>query len=78
MGQPAQTTVAAYAPLLIVEPRKDAPGQLHAFLRANPLAVPAFFKSILTDDDDLFAYSFSFSVSCQLVACRRGEFGHNI
>eukprot|EP00964_Phaeocystis_antarctica_P042406 scaffold24298_cov56-Phaeocystis_antarctica.AAC.4 len=48
-GQPAQTTVAAYAPLLIVEPRKDTPGQLHAFLLANPLAVPAFFKHIITD-----------------------------
>ena len=48
-GQPAQTIVAAYARLLIVEPRKDTPGQLHAFLLANPLAVPAFFKSILTD-----------------------------
>jgi len=47
--QPAQTIVAAYARLLIVEPRKDAPGQLHAFLLANPLWVPAFFKSILTD-----------------------------
>eukprot|EP00964_Phaeocystis_antarctica_P090471 scaffold57876_cov62-Phaeocystis_antarctica.AAC.5 len=48
-GQPAQTIVAVYARLLIVEPRKDAPGQLHAFLLANPLAVPAFFKFILTD-----------------------------
>ena len=48
-GQPAQTIVAAYAPLLIVEPRKDAPGELHPFLRANPPAVPAFFKTILTD-----------------------------
>ena len=47
--QPAPNIVAAYAPLLIVEPRKDAPGQLHAFLLANPLAVPAFFKTILTD-----------------------------
>ena len=49
VGQPAQTIVAAYAPLLIVEPRKDTPGQLHAFLLANPLAVPPFFKIILTD-----------------------------
>ena len=48
-GQPAQTIVAAYARLLIVEPRKDAPGQLHAFLLANPLAVPAFFKYIVGD-----------------------------
>jgi len=47
--QPAQSIVAAYARLLIVEPRKDTPGQLHAFLLANPLAVPAFFKTILTD-----------------------------
>eukprot|EP00964_Phaeocystis_antarctica_P074309 scaffold45669_cov62-Phaeocystis_antarctica.AAC.4 len=36
------------ARLLIVEPRKDAPGQLHAFLLANPLAVPAF-KLVVTD-----------------------------
>ena len=50
VGQPAQTIVAAYARLLIVEPRKDTPGQLHAFLLDKPLAVPAFFKSILTDD----------------------------
>eukprot|EP00964_Phaeocystis_antarctica_P042405 scaffold24298_cov56-Phaeocystis_antarctica.AAC.3 len=49
--QPVPTIVAAYARLLIVEPRKDAPGQLHAFLLAKPLAVPAFFKSILTDAD---------------------------
>eukprot|EP00964_Phaeocystis_antarctica_P032196 scaffold18241_cov59-Phaeocystis_antarctica.AAC.3 len=49
VGQAVQDIVAAYAPLLIVEPRKDTPGQLHAFLRANPLAVPAFFKFILTD-----------------------------
>ena len=48
-GQPAQTIVAAYARLLIVEPRKDTPGQLHAFLIANPLAVPAFFKYIVGD-----------------------------
>jgi hypothetical protein len=48
-GQQVQTIVAAYARLLIVAPRKDAPGQLHAFLRTNPLAVPAFFKTILTD-----------------------------
>ena len=48
-GQPAQSTVAAYARLLIVEPRKDAPGQLHAFLLAYPLAVPAFFKYIVGD-----------------------------
>ena len=47
--QPTQTAVAAFARLLIVEPRKDAPGQLHAFLLANPLAVPAFFKSIVGD-----------------------------
>ena len=46
--QPVQTIVAVYARLLIVEPRKDAPGQLHAFLLANPLAVPAFFKFVLT------------------------------
>ena len=50
MGQPAPSSiVAAYAPLLIVEPHKDTPDQLHAFLLANPLAVPPFFKSILTD-----------------------------
>ena len=49
VGQPAQTIVAAYAFLLIVEPRKDAPGELHAFLLANPLAVPAFFKHIVGD-----------------------------
>ena len=36
------------ARLLIVEPRKDTPGQLHAFLLANPLAVPAF-KLVATD-----------------------------
>ena len=48
-GQPAPTIVAAYARLLIVAPRKDAPGELLAFLRANPLAVSAFFKTILTD-----------------------------
>ena len=48
-GQSAQTIVSAYAPLLIVEPRKDAPGELHAFLLANPLAVAPFFKSILTN-----------------------------
>ena len=48
-GQPVQTIVAAYAPLLIVEPRKDTPGQLHAFLLANPLWVPAFFKYIVGD-----------------------------
>eukprot|EP00964_Phaeocystis_antarctica_P024886 scaffold13951_cov54-Phaeocystis_antarctica.AAC.2 len=47
-GQPAQTIVAAYARLLVVEPRKDAPDQLHAFLIANPQWVPAFFKFILT------------------------------
>ena len=46
---PAQDFVAAYARLLIVEPRKDSPGQLHAFLLANPLAVPAFFKYIVGD-----------------------------
>ena len=50
VGQPAPSSiVAAYAPLLIVEPHKDTPDQLHAFLLANPLAVPPFFKSILTD-----------------------------
>ena len=48
-GQPVQAIIAAYAPLLIVEPRKDAPGELHAFLLANPLAVTPFFKAILTD-----------------------------
>eukprot|EP00964_Phaeocystis_antarctica_P016637 scaffold9159_cov44-Phaeocystis_antarctica.AAC.3 len=48
-GQPAPTTVAVYARLLIVEPRKDTPGQLHAFLLANPLWVPAFFKFIVGD-----------------------------
>ena len=48
-GQSAQTIVAAYASLLIVEPHKDAPGELHAFLLANPLTVAPFFKSILTD-----------------------------
>ena len=47
--QPVATIIAAYARLLIVEPRKDTPGQLLAFLEANPLAVPAFFNSILTD-----------------------------
>ena len=47
-GQPAQTIVAAYARLLIVEPRKDTPGQLHAFLLANPLVLPAFFKFIVS------------------------------
>ena len=47
--QPAPTIVAAYARLLIVEPRKDTPGQLHAFLIANPLAVPSFVKLIVTD-----------------------------
>eukprot|EP00964_Phaeocystis_antarctica_P101067 scaffold66583_cov64-Phaeocystis_antarctica.AAC.9 len=41
--------VAAYALLLIVEPRKDNPNQLHAFLLEKPLAVLPFFKSILTD-----------------------------
>ena len=44
----AQEVIACYAPLLIVEPRKETPGQLHAFLLDNPLAVPPFFKSILT------------------------------
>ena len=39
----------AEARLLIVEPHKDAPGQLHAYLLAHPLAVPAFVKSIVTD-----------------------------
>eukprot|EP00964_Phaeocystis_antarctica_P052857 scaffold30971_cov51-Phaeocystis_antarctica.AAC.1 len=48
-GQQAQTIVAAYARLLIVEPHKDTPGQLHAFLLANPLWVPAFFKFIIGD-----------------------------
>ena len=48
-GQPAYTIVAAYAPLLIVEPRKDNPDQLHAFLLEKPLAVSPFFKSILTN-----------------------------
>jgi hypothetical protein len=50
-GQQAQATVAAYryARLLVVEPRKDTPGQLHAFLLASPLAVPAFFKTIVGD-----------------------------
>eukprot|EP00964_Phaeocystis_antarctica_P041673 scaffold23835_cov60-Phaeocystis_antarctica.AAC.1 len=47
--QPAPTIVAVYARLLIVEPRKDAPGQLHAFLLANPLWVPAYFKCIVGD-----------------------------
>ena len=47
--QPAQTIVAAYAPLLIVEPRKDNPDRLHAFLLENPLAVSPFFNSILTN-----------------------------
>ena len=36
------------ARLLIVEPRKDTPGQLHAYLIANPSAVPAF-KLVATD-----------------------------
>jgi hypothetical protein len=49
VGQQAQTTVAAYARLLIVEPRKETPGELNAFLHANPLAVPAFFKYIVGD-----------------------------
>ena len=54
MGQPAPSSIiAAYAPLLgvliVEEPHKDTPDQLHAFLLANPLAVPPFFKSILTD-----------------------------
>ena len=48
-GQPAPTIIAAYASLLIVEPRRGTPGQLHAFLLANPLAVPPFFRSILTN-----------------------------
>eukprot|EP00964_Phaeocystis_antarctica_P067964 scaffold41172_cov54-Phaeocystis_antarctica.AAC.2 len=48
-GQPAQTTVAAYARLLIVEPHKDTTDQLHAFLLANPLALPTFLKHIVTD-----------------------------
>ena len=48
-GQSAPTIVAAYASLLIVEPRKDAPGELLAFLLASLPAVPAFFKSILTN-----------------------------
>ena len=39
----------AYARLLIVEPRKETPGKLHAFLLDNPLAVPAFFKYIVDD-----------------------------
>ena len=37
------------ARLLIVEPHKDAPGELHAFLLANPSALPTFAKSIVTD-----------------------------
>ena len=54
MGQPAPSSIiAAYAPLLgvliVEEPHKDTPDQLHAFLLANPLAVPPFFKSIFTD-----------------------------
>ena len=36
------------ARLLIVEQRKDTPGQLHAYLIANPSAVPAF-KLVATD-----------------------------
>ena len=60
-GQPAPTIVAAYARLLaeedareearlvIVEPHKDAPEQLHPFLQANPSALPAFVKYIVTD-----------------------------
>ena len=48
-GQSASTIVAAYARLLIVEPRKDTPGELHALLLANPLWAPPFFKTILTD-----------------------------
>eukprot|EP00964_Phaeocystis_antarctica_P087947 scaffold55924_cov59-Phaeocystis_antarctica.AAC.2 len=39
------------ARLLIVEPHQDTPGRLHAFLFANPLAVPAFVKSIVTNAD---------------------------
>ena len=48
-GQPAQTIVAAYARLLTLEAHKDAPGELHAFLRANPPEVAPFFQAILTD-----------------------------
>ena len=48
-GQSASTIVAAYARLLIVEPRKDTPGELHALLLANPLWAPPFFKTVLTD-----------------------------
>ena len=39
------------ARLLFVEPDKDTPDQLHAFLLANPLTVPAFVNSILTDGE---------------------------
>jgi hypothetical protein len=49
MSQPARTNVAAYARLLIVTPREATPGELQAFLLEKPLAVPSFFKYILTD-----------------------------
>eukprot|EP00964_Phaeocystis_antarctica_P104475 scaffold69582_cov58-Phaeocystis_antarctica.AAC.7 len=39
------------ARLRFVEPDKDTPDQLYAFLLANQLAVPAFVKSILTDPE---------------------------
>ena len=39
------------ARLLFVEPDKDTPDQLHAFLLANPLTVPAFVNSILADGE---------------------------
>eukprot|EP00964_Phaeocystis_antarctica_P104474 scaffold69582_cov58-Phaeocystis_antarctica.AAC.6 len=48
-GQPAQTVVAVYALLSAVTPGMGAPAQLHACLIANPPAVPAFFKFILTN-----------------------------
>ena len=37
------------ARLSIVEPHKEAPEQLYSFLQANPSALPAFVKSIVTD-----------------------------
>jgi hypothetical protein len=49
MSQPARTNVAAYARLLIVMPLEATPGELQAFLLEKPLAVPSFFKYILTD-----------------------------
>ena len=47
-GDSAPLVTAAYARLLIVQPRQNTPEQLHDFLRDTPLAVPAFFKFVLT------------------------------